>query len=95
LRAVGAGFGPDGASWSFAASCALALARLTSLRIILKLFVVEKQLLAGSEDEVLRAISAFQNTIDILHGTSLRLAPWHEAHARRKVRRVERLQLAD
>jgi hypothetical protein len=47
------------------------------------LLVVEKQLLARSENEVLRAICAFQNAIDILHGISLRLAPWHEAHARR------------
>jgi hypothetical protein len=45
----------------------LQLARLTALRVVVKLFVVKKQLLAGGEDEVLPAVHAFEYLVLEFH----------------------------
>lgn len=54
---------------------ALRLAVLATLRIVLELFIVEKQLLSGSEYKLVAAIHALQNSIEELHRDTLTFAP--------------------
>ena len=43
------------------------LALFTALWIILKLFIVKKELFAGGKDEVVAAVRTFQNLVDEIH----------------------------
>jgi hypothetical protein len=56
-----------GLSANAGAAASLQLARLTTLGIVVKLFVVKEQLLAGGEDEILPAIYAPQHFILEFH----------------------------
>ena len=49
-------------------SSALCLALLATLGVVFKLFVVEKDLLAGRKNELGTAVYARQNSIDEFHG---------------------------
>jgi hypothetical protein len=63
IRTGSAGLGAYGCS----TRGALGLALLASFGIVLKLFVVEKQLLASGEYKLIPAIHTFQNLIDEFH----------------------------
>ena len=64
------------------AAAPLQLARLTALRIVVKLFVVKKQLLAGGEDEVLPAVHAFEYFVLEFHDpVACRHSAWLAAPA--------------
>ena len=71
-RAVGPGFGALVIAATVVAACPdlprpLGLARFAAFRLVLKLFIVEKKLLAGREDEVRAAVHALQNPILEFH----------------------------
>ena len=63
VRAGRAGLGAYGCS----TRCAFSLALLASFWIVLKLFVVEKQLLASGEYKLIPAIHTLKNLVDELH----------------------------
>ena len=64
---------------------ALCLASLAALGLILELFVVEEELLASGENEILAAVNALQGLILKLHVRSLSL---HSPELLRRVLRV-------
>jgi hypothetical protein len=51
-----------------AAAHALCLALFAALRVVLELFVVEEDLLAGRKNELGAAVDALQNSIGEFHG---------------------------
>ena len=70
-------------------SSALGLAIFAALGLVLELLVVEEELFAGGEDEIITAIDAFQSLILEFHGASpypTWLAPWAEDHRNRTAR---------
>jgi hypothetical protein len=51
-------------------SSALAFAVLASFRFVLELFVVEEELFAGGEDEIITAVDTLESLILEFHGAS-------------------------
>jgi hypothetical protein len=70
-RSFGSAFGTNRPGFSAhpiaGSSHAFDLALFAALWIILKLFVVKKQLFAGGKDEVVAAVRTFQNLVDEIH----------------------------
>jgi len=59
---------PGFCAHTIAGSChALDLALFAALWIILKLFIVKKELFAGGKDEVVATVRTFQNLVDEIH----------------------------
>ena len=72
-----AAFAADGTSFcpypSPGTGCALDLALLASLGIVLELFVMEEELLSRGKDEIISAVHALQYFVDELHTFTLTL----------------------
>jgi hypothetical protein len=73
LRADGTRLGTGGAG----AGSALGLALLATFRIVLELFIEEKELFASCEDEIVPAVGTFEHFVDEIHPASLAFVPKH------------------